>query len=198
MTFDDNACIRYLMKEMDPSEEMLFEKKMMEDENLLIEVESLRKVYKRMAGLPDSSPPQELCNRIIEQAAEHYNRKNRDYRTFYFSAAATIAVLFLSGAFLMYENGTSSGEEGDASRATIGSSAATTPSAFELRTESTAPGVQPWVDQNQEIHFNDRFDSESAAVFDSIFKNSYERLKPLHEADERRDRARGLQLTGSN
>ena len=42
MHTDENNAIRYLMKEMDPSEEMEFEKQMREDENLLIEVESLR------------------------------------------------------------------------------------------------------------------------------------------------------------
>jgi len=40
MQNEDNACIKYLMKEMDPSEELLMERAMMEDEDLLIEVET--------------------------------------------------------------------------------------------------------------------------------------------------------------
>ena len=34
MLNDENACIRYLMKEMDPSEEVLMERAMMEDDDL--------------------------------------------------------------------------------------------------------------------------------------------------------------------
>ena len=47
MQNDENAVIRYLMKEMDPSEEVLMERAMMEDDDLLIEVESMRQTLHR-------------------------------------------------------------------------------------------------------------------------------------------------------
>ena len=48
MQINDDGCIRYLMKEMDPSEEIEFEREMMKDEDLLIEVETLRKSFQKL------------------------------------------------------------------------------------------------------------------------------------------------------
>ncbi len=206
MTFDENACIRYLMKEMDPSEEMLFEKKMMEDENLLIEVESLRKVNQRLADLPRFSPPDFVTEQILQDACDHY-KKNSDNRsqTFYISAAATFLVIFISGAFLIFENQFTASEqqsnapvqqESSSGQATVGGSSS---SSFEISMESTPSALQPWVDNNQELHFYDRFEAggENAAAFDSIFHSSFERLRPLQSIEGRYDRMRNLHLTGS-
>src|SRR5690625_114333 len=98
MMFDENACIRYLMKEMDPSEELLFKKKMEDDSDLLIEVESLRKVNERLFELPKMRPPAHLTRKILKEASVHYHSKERKRtRSIYYSAAATIMVIFFAG-----------------------------------------------------------------------------------------------------
>jgi hypothetical protein len=189
MTFDENACIRYLMKEMDPSEELLFEKKMMEDENLLIEVESLRKVNQRLSGMPEIDPPKELTQHVISKASRFHQQKNSKLRIAYFSAAATIMVVFIAGAFWIYE------DQGDSTntQATLGSSPT-----LELKLESSSSGLTPWVDNNDELHFEDRFNADRAATFDSIMNNSFQRLQPIQERERRNDRARDLHLTGNS
>jgi hypothetical protein len=193
MTFDDNACIRYLMKEMDPSEEMLFEKRLMEDENLLIEVESLRKVNQRLSDLPEVKPPANLTRKVLRDATVYYkNKQSRRSRAIYLSAAATIIVFFFAGAVFIYEQENNPSADGS-SQASVTS---TTP-AFDLNSESSSNGLAPWVDNDQEIHFTDRFDAERAASFDSIMSISFERLQPVQNLDRRNDRARNLHLTGS-
>ena len=68
MQKNDEDCIRYLMREMDPSEEIEFEREMMSNENLLIEVESLRSTYNKVKKLPLKQAPKELLNRVKEEA----------------------------------------------------------------------------------------------------------------------------------
>jgi len=195
MTFDENACIRYLMKEMDPSEELLFEKKMMEDENLLIEVESLRKVNQRLSGLPEMEPPKGVSQNIISKASDYHLQKKSKQRIIYFSAAATIFVVFVAGAFLILEENSAAAGDSHTSQATLGS--ASNPG-FELKLESSSNGLTPWVDNNEELHFEDRFNADRAAAFDSIMNNSFQRLQPIQDRERRNDRARGLHLTGSS
>lgn len=195
MTFDDNACIRYLMKEMDPSEELLFEKKMMEDENLLIEVESLRKVNQRLADVPRIKPPARLTRKILKDASDHYSNKQRkESRTIYLTAAATIMVIFFAGAFWIYDESNTPSDSSQTGQATMGSNPVPV---LDLKLESTSNGVSPWVDNNEELHFEDRFNTDRAAAFDSILNNSFQRLQPLEEREQRNDRIRDLHLTGT-
>ena len=69
------------MKEMDPSEEMEFEKKIREDENLLIEVESLRATNRKLAGLPLQNPPKHLTQKIANEAKQLKEKKVRKNKT---------------------------------------------------------------------------------------------------------------------
>lgn len=195
MTFDDNACIRYLMKEMDPSEELLFEKKMMEDENLLIEVESLRKVNQRLSDVPCIKPPAHLTRQILKDASDHYsNRQRKESRTIYLTAAATIMVIFFAGAFFIYDESNTPSDSSQTGQANMG---ATSGPVLDLKLESASNGVSPWVDNNEELHFEDRFNTDRAAAFDSILNNSFQRLQPLNEREQRNDRIRDLHLTGT-
>src|SRR5690625_1768159 len=166
MIFDENSPVRYLMKEMDPSEEMLFEKKMLEDEDLLIEVESLRKINCRLSKLPVLNPPVGLTRQILREASEHYHQKEQDRSRVFFlsvSAAATVLVMFFAGAFWILEDDRAGTPDSSSTQASVG-----VPAPLNLQSESTAASPSPWVDNNQELHFNDRFDAENSAAFDSI------------------------------
>jgi len=159
----------------------------------LIEVESLRKVNQRLSELPEIKPPAHLTRRILHDATDYYYKKEKKRsRKVYLSVAATVIVIFFAGGIFVYEQENNSSSDG-AGQAAVTTSAPT----FDLNSESSSNGLSPWVDNNQEIHFNDRFDSESAARFDSIMNISFERLKPVQDMDRRNDRARGLHLTGS-
>ena len=103
----ESACIRYLMKEMDPSEEIEFEREMMQDENLLIEVESLRKTYQKLNKLPFEEPPTELVEKIATEAVQTQQEMlNRSKRwMFYLSrsvaAAAVLILMISSGVYFL-------------------------------------------------------------------------------------------------
>ena len=204
MTFDENDSLRYLMKEMDPSEEILFEQRMMEDEDLLIEVESLRNVYQRLSDLPDMNPPEDLSRKMVARAAEYQReRRNNVQRTVYLSAAATIVVAFMAGAYLVMDPIQQQGDgvSNTDIQETRSAASPTFPSleVFPLLdAESSVPGApSPWVDRNQELHFMDRFDNERAEAFDSLMQHSLERLQPRQSpGGERSEPTRGLHLTG--
>ena len=78
MRNEDNDCIRYLMKEMDPSEELLMERAMMEDEDLLIEVESMRQTLQKLDQLPKMDPPSDVAEAVMEKAAEQAKENRND------------------------------------------------------------------------------------------------------------------------
>ena len=76
----DEGVIRYLMKEMDPSEEIEFERCMMEDENLLIEVECLRRSLEKTKQLPNFNPPESLTEEIPQKATPRVTTAARAIR----------------------------------------------------------------------------------------------------------------------
>ena len=141
MQKSEDVCIRYLMREMDPSEEVEFEREMMADENLLIEVESLRKTYQKLGKLPLWEPPPDLSAKIATEAVqaqqEQISRSNRWTNIMSRSvAAAAVAILIISTA-LYFSNG-----EAYTQTDTI-------QNAENLTTETVAP----WVDRSNTIHF---------------------------------------------
>jgi len=109
MQKNDDVYIRYLMREMDPSEEIEFEREMMADENLLIEVESLRKTYQKLGKLPMWEPPPDLAVKIASEAVKAQQKQiNRSSRwTLIMSrsvAVAAVAILIISTT-LYFSNG---------------------------------------------------------------------------------------------
>ncbi len=101
MRNEDNECIRYLMKEMDPSEELLMERAMMEDEDLLIEVESMRQTLQKLDRLPELAPPPNVRNSVMEKAAEQARKNRKNNRSFAnpfrYAVAATLALTITAG-----------------------------------------------------------------------------------------------------
>jgi hypothetical protein len=94
----DEYCIRYLMKELDPSEEHMVEEMMAEDEDILIEVESLRQTYRKIDTLPLYQAPCDVLDKVMEQAEEYTARPRTTpvryltYRKFSYAAAAVLVV----------------------------------------------------------------------------------------------------------
>lgn len=103
---DNNDCIRYLMKEMDPSEELLMERAMMEDEDLLIEVESMRQTFKKLDQLPEVEPPSHVQESIMQKAAEQGKKNRQSNNTFKpalkYAVAATLALTFTAGGAWLF------------------------------------------------------------------------------------------------
>jgi len=213
MRNEDNDCIRYLMKEMDPSEEILMERAMMEDEDLLIEVESMRQTLQKLDKLPEMEPPSEVTDAVMEKAVEQAkeNRKNNStYRkpAFKYAVAATLALTITAGgAWFMV--GTEGGEQ---SQQSVVSSTATNTPAQTAGTQLTdeniqqvttssesveqAQEVQPWVDRNDILRFEDQF-SEQNAKFQDIVRQSTQKLQRIENPGVNGGRVNSIQLTGS-
>ncbi len=195
MPNDDNDVIRYLMDEMDPAQEVLMERAMMEDDDLLIEVESLRQTMKRLDDLPEKEPSSELTDSIIEQAAEHKKSwitipqiPNYVYK---YAAVLLLGMGLSSGFWVMY--GSSDEPEQDGTQAA--SVEASLPVSFQTVSTEQAE-VEPWVDHNNVLYFQDQFNTNSTA-YQSIIEASMKKLTPLSGPPLPSYRVRNLQLTGA-
>lgn len=212
MRNEDNDCIRYLMKEMDPSEEVLMERAMMEDENLLIEVESMRQTLQKLDSLPEVEPPSHLTESIVEKAAKHKEHKRNKFVPIMpavkYTVAAAVALTVTAGGMWLsvenYDNNYTSEENITAeSHAVTGNSPVNSSSLISTQTfdASILPvnesGISPWIDRNDVIHFEDQF-SNGRNDFDSILQTTTRKLRPLHESINQREGVRSLHLTGGN
>lgn len=220
MRNEDNDCIRYLMKEMDPSEELLMERAMMEDEDLLIEVESMRQTLQKLDKLPKVDPPTDVTEAVMEKAAQQAEKNRKNNQTFRAPAfkmavAATLALTITAGGAWFYV-----GAEKDP----VQPQAVTSPesSAPTQVTESSA-GVQftntnngngidniesistsaqqtrnidPWIDRNDIIRFDDHFANQSEQ-FKALLDRSTEKLKLIEQTMPTGQRPNPVQLTGS-
>lgn len=201
MMFDENSIVRYLLGEMDPSEQKLFEQQMQEDEDLLIDVESLRTVYRRISMLKPVDPPKQISRKVLLQSSHHLAmKKRRKQRSIWMSAAATLLILFVGGTWFLGDTTSIRNSLGDVSiEAGTGALEATTVQTKEATSGpvETVSGVAPWVDRNEELHFLDRYDQQKADRFDSLLYQTMDRLQPLQQrVVETSEPTRGLHLTG--
>ena len=73
----EQKLLQYIVRDLDPSEALLVEKRIAEDQDLLIEAESLRLIMGKLNDLPDVGPPQSVLNAVNEIAV---NRKNSEVK----------------------------------------------------------------------------------------------------------------------
>lgn len=76
---DEHLCVKYVMNELDPSEIVMVENAIDEDENLLIEIESMRRTWKKLDQLPEFNPPEELTNNLVSKAAAYNSTRRIKY-----------------------------------------------------------------------------------------------------------------------
>lgn len=140
MLNSEEGCIRYLMREMDPAEEIEFERAMMKDQNLLIEVESLRKTYQKLGKLPLQHPPKNLVDEITKNAVNEQRSRvdrNKNLLINLSKAVASVAAAVLVISMGTYFYGNSSGVQ----------------EIEQIGTPATTEIAQPWVDRNEVIEF---------------------------------------------
>ena len=104
----DELCIKYVFDELDPSEISLVEQAMIADQNLLIEIESLKSTWHKLKILPEVSPPQNISDAIIHHAREYANQQQffgNQWRNPGLMATAAIVVfsLLISTVYLLPE-----------------------------------------------------------------------------------------------
>lgn len=191
MSIKKTDSIAYLFKEMDPSEKVEFERLLRKNENLLIEVESLRNISNRIEELPEISAPDSILQSVCEQASE-INRSSNFVRSkpFYFATAALLSIGFMAGALLI-ESDETANNTGNASVGSVGS--IQTDATNNPAGTTTDREITPWVDENDVIHYTG-VESERP---DSLLENSYRRLTPVTNPSQNSSYQRNLHLTGS-
>jgi hypothetical protein len=190
MQNDENAVIRYLMKEMDPSEEVLMERAMMEDDDLLIEVESMRQTLHRLDDLPDKSPPEEVTESIIKQAAEQKKRKVQwpsiPSQALKYAAVLLVGMGLGSGVWMFMDSSPANDTVSDSAAISLNLQEAS-----QLNSD-----VEPWVDRENVIYYQDMFNRQSSD-FNAILETSMNKLTPVTQPFNTGSGARNVQLTGS-
>ena len=190
----DTNSVAYLFKEMDPSEELEFERELRNNENLLIEVESLKQINDRFSSLPSIDPPEEVVKHIQNLAKERVARKKKGgINPFYIATAALIMIGFFAGSMVIDFND----QEGPAVQANIGNSSYQFPNTESVNDLQGRKVMKPWVDNNEVLRFTDSASKIEATSMDSVFRNSYQRLKPVSDPVQSNIYQRNLQLTGS-
>lgn len=187
--------ISYVFNEMDPSEEVEFERELSGNSDLLIEVETLKKTKGRLDNLPLMEPPKNVVSSIQQQAERYSKLRRRNVNLPIYTAFAAVFLIGLtSGFFLLNQPENSSGET---NRAGLSNVPLLQNSTSVSATSTTRERIKPWVDENEVIRFTDRFQAAEQTSFDTIFKNSFQKLTPVTDPVERRAYQQSLQLTGS-
>lgn len=194
MSTGEHKCIRYLMKEMDPSEELEFEYLMREDENLLIEVESLRATFKKTSQLPLKNPPEFLTQNVLNDLkALQSSSSNKKHNLFVLAAkslAAAVVIAALSGSYFYFWQS----EEAMPANPAVSET------------------VQPWVDRDEVIRLPMQVQTPAAAQSQSApvpvnqvrqtwnreFEQSYQKLQLVKFYNNQPGSYNGFHLTGTS
>lgn len=227
MTLDTNDSIRYLMNEMDPSEAIHYERQLEENPDLRIDLESMRRADERMQAVPFFSAPSQLLNEVVSFASQKaLYRKRQHIRKRTLQAAAVITIALVPSIyFLSDETQFQSPEQVADSQKTspwvdqneniklavtgvnaIGNSMST--QSAEGRSSSvnnassgnpsfgntTAGNVSPTFFLTLE---SERVTQQAGGVLDSIYRESFQKLRPIQQTAQTPSMARDLQLTRS-
>ncbi|MEX0647122.1 MAG: hypothetical protein WEA56_11870 [Balneolaceae bacterium] len=189
----DTNSISFIFNEMDPSEEVEFERELRASNNLLIDVESLKNTKKQLDRLPQINPPEHISNSIRLLAAKKAaSSKRRKQFTVYSAVAAVLVAGFMSGIYF-YD---SPEPNQTADQAIMGGG--NNLQQLVVPAPSAGKDLTPWVDQNEVLRFTDQFQPGENATFDTVFRNSFQKLTPVTDPVQSRAYQRNLQLTGSN
>ena len=178
---DGELSIKYILKELDPSEELLVEQVMMEDENTLIEIESLRTTYHKLQSLPVLNAPVEVLDNILSHSELQRMNAGKvsplfNFRTISYAAAASLMIA--SGATWYLQTGGSS---------TMMVAEDTTSNVYEAEEYAS-----PWVDKKDIMHVGS-IGSGTEMVPDSVLN----KLRPIDGEVNKVRPNRPVQLTGA-
>ncbi|MDX1642165.1 MAG: hypothetical protein R3220_10735 [Balneolaceae bacterium] len=193
MSAKENRSIAYIYNEMDPSEKLEFERDLQNDSDLLIEVESLKKVSKNLNQLGHINPPSHIVQAVYDSAKNNSNQSRAGHwRTFFYSVAALLLIGMTSGIFMMDSQ---ESDENDNRAESAAFSA--TPIISQPVHSSSAGTTAPWVDNNEILYFQRATGSGNQAEIDSLRNDSFKKLTPVTDPTLIRTYQRQLQLTGS-
>tara|TARA_R100001143_G_scaffold4167_1_gene6975 strand:+ start:4728 stop:5333 length:606 start_codon:yes stop_codon:yes gene_type:complete len=191
--------VAYLYNEMDPSEKVEFERDLKVDENLLIEVETLRKVSRKLQDMDTIQPPDDVVNSVLRSLESRKSAGSRRSQKFvYFSAAAVLMLGLTVGFILSGEGEIDMPGQPESESASIGTFQNVVPASMgNANSTSETDKLMPWVDHNDVLHFRDGLYGSDASSVDSIFRQSFQKLTPITNPSQSPTARQNLHLTGS-
>ncbi len=198
MSTKENRSIAYIYNEMDPSEKLEFERDLQNDSDLLIEVESLKKIARNLDQLEPMDPPAHVVEAVYQSAKKNKEDSAKGYwKPIIYSAAALLLIGMTSGIFLIEDTETQGSGNQQTKAASVTSGGTDFFPEAVNQTSISEKNLQPWVDNNEILYFQGQTASESSVVPDSIRNESLKKLTPVNPSGER-SRPEELQLTGSH
>ncbi len=191
----DELCVKYVFDELDPSEITLVEQAMIEDQNLLIEVESLRSTWKKLKKMPEMDPPANISRAIIDQAIEHSSQQqlfgNRWNNPGLLATAAVVLFsLLISTAYLLPGDEETISANTDANIA--GTATTTTTMTFDVQDAENPFGQ--WFNRENILTISVPERQEHNLTPDSINKNE---MRPAEQPIFISPTFRDIQFTGT-
>jgi len=197
----EDRCIAYIYNEMDPSERLEFERELQKDEDLLIELETLKRTAGCLNGLRCIEPPKYVVDSVINKAESTTVKSTNtgSYKYLFASAAITLFAVMMYGAVIIQDQ-QRSGNTDQNSYGASESSLSTTGnlSSVDAGTIGEVEEVSPWVDHDEVIHFHERFNRGSVASVDSMFNHSLENLTRVNSSRTIQQVQQQIHLTGGN
>lgn len=195
MSTKENRSIAYIYNEMDPSEKLEFERDLKNDSDLLIEVESFKKVSRNLSQLESINPPAHIVDAVYQSVQKNKQNSAKDYwKPILYSAAALLLIGITSGLFLVND------QQSETNNSQTAESASVAPGGTQIYSQpvstSSEKNLQPWVDNNEMLYFSGQTASERSSVTDSIRNESLKKLTPVNPSGMS-PRQQQLQLTGS-
>lgn len=197
MSTEENRSIAYIYNEMDPSEKLEFERDLDNDNDLLIEVESLKKVSKSLNQLESINPPAHVVDAVYQSAKKNSrDSKTTHWKPIIFSAAAFLVVGITSGIFLIEDPQGQANSNQQTESASVAAGGTQLYSQPASTSQPTVERLQPWIDNNEVLYFQGHTAVENGSTLDSIRSASLKKLTPVKSVNQLSG-SQQLQLTGS-
>lgn len=193
MSKKDTKSIKYVLNEMDPAEKIEFEREMNRDPDLLIEVESIKRMQYRLNQLPEFTPPRELSESLLSFAAEESMRSKEGGKNMRFFLAAAMVLFGLTTGSLFLDNPFNTDSN---YQATINLSSPAI-NVLDSNQISGSEKVSPWVDRNNVLKLSG-FETGSFNSQAGEINENQSKLRPADNTLYRNTVTRSLHLTGSN
>lgn len=190
MSKKDTKSIKYVLNEMDPAEEIEFEREMEHDPDLLIEVESIKRMQKRLEQLPNFTPPKSLSESLLSLAAEESTKEGNNNLRFFLTAA--VLLFGLTTGSLFFENPFES--DGSNYQASINLNSPTV--AVESNHYSENENLSPWIDRNNVLKLSG-LDTGNYNTRPWELNDNHIKLRPSNNSLYQNTVTRSLHLTGS-
>lgn len=181
----DDLCLKYVLDELDPSEVLVVEKMMTEDENVLIDVESMRQTLNRLDQLPKVNPPEHIRQQILVKATEHARNGSSTIPIFSLQnrvlswAAAAVVVVGLGFAGYSVTFDTPANTAATTGQETV---------AEQEQADAAGQNINPWVDRNEVLQLNAPASAQTA-------EDGLQNLRPVENTTQPISPFREIQLT---